>query len=179
MNLRRLALVSGFAVLSALAFSPKAQAQNANVDFSGEIGPACIINSTENGRLEKNLSGTSLNTILPGNINVSCTDGTTFTITSITDNGTVLSTGTYTENIDFITARVLDGGIPVVNGDLSPNGVGSNFIINPIGTVSELQLGPITDKDYAVELAVTNTFSGIALNSGYYKIRVNVALAPQ
>jgi type 1 fimbria pilin len=50
-NIRRLALVAGVATLSAVAFSPKAQAQTTNVDFTGSIPATCTINSTTNGTL--------------------------------------------------------------------------------------------------------------------------------
>ncbi|XVE09326.1 MAG: hypothetical protein HCA05_09750 [Dolichospermum sp. DET68] len=49
--IRRLALVAGVATLSAVAFSPKAQAQTTNVDFTGSIPATCTINSTTNGTL--------------------------------------------------------------------------------------------------------------------------------
>ncbi|MTJ53533.1 hypothetical protein FJR38_13215 [Anabaena sp. UHCC 0253] len=52
MKMRRLALVAGVATLSAVAFSPKAQALDENVDFSGNIPTICNFNSTQNGLLE-------------------------------------------------------------------------------------------------------------------------------
>ena len=94
-NIRRLALVAGVATLSAVAFSPKAQAQTTNVDFTGSIPATCTINSTTNGTLAlKSPSalvawgGGNQAAGTPGSINVSCNAGTTFTINSITNNGT-------------------------------------------------------------------------------------------
>lgn len=50
-NLRRLALVGGVAALSAVAFSPKAQAQTAEVDFNGTIPTTCTFTGTTSGSL--------------------------------------------------------------------------------------------------------------------------------
>lgn len=50
-NLRRLALVSSIAALGAVAFNPKAQAETADVTFSGNIPFACSFSSTTPGAL--------------------------------------------------------------------------------------------------------------------------------
>lgn len=50
-NLRRLALVSSMAALSAVAFNPKAQAETADVTFSGNIPMSCAFSSTTAGTL--------------------------------------------------------------------------------------------------------------------------------
>ncbi|MTJ12173.1 hypothetical protein FJR11_06100 [Anabaena sp. UHCC 0187] len=189
-NLRRLALVAGVAALSAIAFSPKAQAQTANVDFSGSIGPACIINSVTNGTLVP--VGTQIlaaNSAFgtPGNINVTCTNGTTFTITGITDNGSSLTTGTYATGISLIAAQILDVGaggtdplgnpmdLTVAIAQVSPDG--NNGIGFPVGVAGPLQAAAITNKNYPVNLNLTK--NGVNLSSGFYKVRVGVALTPQ
>ena len=53
-NLRRLALVSSIAALGAVAFNPKAQAETADVTFSGNIPFACSFSSTTGGTLAAN-----------------------------------------------------------------------------------------------------------------------------
>ena len=50
-NLRRLALVSSIAALGAVAFNPKAQAETADVTFSGNIPMSCSFSSTTAGTL--------------------------------------------------------------------------------------------------------------------------------
>jgi hypothetical protein len=178
-NFRRLALVAGVATLSAVAFSPKAQAQTANVDFNGSIGSACIINSVSNGTLanvdSKTLEATSLNGT-PGSINVTCTNGTTFTVTDITDNGSSLTTGTYATGINSIVADVKDGNLGITGATISPDGV-NRPQNRPTGVASILQAGPITNKDYSVVLTIRNISTD--LSSGFYKVRVAVALTPQ
>ncbi|MEA5583595.1 hypothetical protein VB620_19910 [Nodularia harveyana UHCC-0300] len=173
MNFRRLALVSGFAVLSAVAFSPKAQAQNANVDFAGTVAVSCSINTATNGALapfgpnqlfaDPDFSGTA------GNINVTCGNGTTFTVSSIANNG-----GSVYNQIQRITARVKDGTTQVAVGEVSPTGAA---VASPVGVAGPVQAAPITAKNYGVTLHVNNFTT--ALPAGTYNIRVNVALTPQ
>ncbi|MDB9371808.1 hypothetical protein [Nodularia sphaerocarpa] len=173
MNFPRLALLSGFAVLSAVAFSPKAQAQNADIDFTGTIAVSCDINSATNGELEPlgpnqlfadpDFSGTA------GNVNVTCDNGTTFTVTSIANNG-----GSVFNDIQRITARVKDGNTQIAVGEVSPTGAS---VASPVGVAGPVQTGPIAAKDYGVTLHVNNFAT--ALPAGTYNIRVNVALTPQ
>jgi Spore Coat Protein U domain len=180
-NFRRLALVSGIAVLSAVAVTPKAQAQSANIDFTSNVPATCSINSTTNGIFALNTpnyldASSTLGT--PGNINVSCTNGTTFTITSIADNGSTLSGGTYASNIDNTTAKIRDGGTEILRGDVSPNGsyTGAPTTV-AINTPSAVQSGPITNKNYTVEMYIARPSA--PLLTGTYKVRVGITLTPQ
>jgi len=176
-NFRRLALVAGVAALSAVAFSPKAQAQTANVDFEGAIGPACIINSVTNGILGPVNSGTlaaGIGAGTPGKINVTCTNGTTFTITSINNNGSVLTNGTYNTGVSLVTAQIEDGPNFVVSAEVSPDGA---FSMQNIGVAGPIQNGVIDGKDYELKLNLFRTL--VPLSSGFYKVRVGVALTPQ
>ena len=177
-NLRRLALVGGIAALSAVAFSPKAQAQTANVDFNGSVGDACIINSVTNGTLVQNTPQVMLATDVAGtlgNINVTCLNGTTFTITGITNNGSILTNGTYANGVSYVYADIRDGATVVARGDVSPDG--TNVTPFPFGTAGSVQSSPITNKNYSVRMELSK--NGTPLSSGLYKVRVGVALTPQ
>lgn len=173
--MRRLALVAGIA-LSAVAFSPKAQAQTANVNFAGTISPTCSVNGTPtNGTLA--LEDTSnLATNTPGIINVTCSGSTTFTITAISDNGTTLSSGDYSDAIDSINATIRDVSTEdiVAQGGVSPSNLVS--ITYPINVPGDAQTGPITGKNYEVSLLVSREGQ---LPIGTYGIRVSVSLTPQ
>ena len=179
--MRRLTLVSGLVILSAVAFTTKAQAQNANVDFSGRIQPTCIINSVTNGTLALANARTILadaTTGVSGKLNVSCSGGTTFTITSVADNGTALSgAATYANTVDGAFASVRDGATGVAQGQVSPTGGAAIF--TPINTAGPLQAGPINNIDYSIDLSVFTVGETSVLPKGVYNVRVNVALAPQ
>jgi type 1 fimbria pilin len=166
-NLRRLALVGGIAALSAVAFSPKAQAQTTNVDFTGSIPATCTINSTTPGTLALNapyqfvafaVSGPGT----PGRINVSCSAGTTFTINSIANNGTPAA---IFSNLSSNAAISDPSGVLIANYATGT-------------TTSPLQAGPIANKTYEVGVQLTNN-GNTALPVGNYGLRVNISLAPQ
>jgi len=65
-NLRRLALVSSIAALGAVAFNPKAQAENADVTFSGNVPFTCSFSSTTAGNLEGRGGWIEAATNIPG-----------------------------------------------------------------------------------------------------------------
>ena len=50
-NLCRLALITGIAALSAVAFNPKAQAETKDVNFSGTVAKLCTFGTTTDGTL--------------------------------------------------------------------------------------------------------------------------------
>ncbi|MBE9235786.1 hypothetical protein IQ227_06980 [Anabaena aphanizomenioides LEGE 00250] len=175
--MRRLALVAGIA-LSAVAFSPKAQAQTpANVNFTGSVTATCAINSITNGTLAKindnqyvadgfspgNTSGTGSAAI----INVSCNAGTTFTITSVSDNG-----GSVNLSAASGTATSQDGGVTI--RDAATGTKVSGDALNSPGSVIA---GPISAKDYAVQLNLFRSDSPLPV--GTYNIRSLVTLTPQ
>jgi hypothetical protein len=180
-NLRRLALVTGIAALSAVAFSPKAQAQTANVDFNGSVGPTCTINSVTNGTLVQGSGSQAVAMIAngtigtPGNINVTCLNGTTFAITGITDNGSILTNGTYANSISAVYTQINDGATVVARGSVSPNSTNGNLFV--LGTAGSFQPSPITNKNYPVLMELSTNAPN--LSSGLYKVRVSVALTPQ
>jgi len=64
--IRRLALTAGFAILGAVAFAPKAQAQNAapseeTIMFSGTVGAVCTFSDTNPGTLSEFTGGLTTN----------------------------------------------------------------------------------------------------------------------
>jgi hypothetical protein len=174
-NFRRVALAAGIA-LSAVAFSPKAQAQTADVDFTGAVPATCTVNSVTPGVLElvashsllaDNADGTF------GTINVTCNAGTTFQVTSITDNGTSAS---VFNTVDRIIALVQNTSTTIASGEISPNG--STTITLPLNTPSSLQASPINNAVYRVHLNVRNNNS-VPLPVANYGVRVTVGLTPQ
>jgi len=176
-NLRRLALVCGIAALSAVAFSPKAQAQTANVDFTGQVPATCTINSVTPGVL--NYGGTTAlgadnSQGTRGLINVTCNAGTTFAIANIANNGTPAAIHNL---VDGANAEVNDSfnGTTPARGSIAFT---SNYTATlPLSTPGALQTGPITNKDYGVHLSVFRASGNLPV--GNYQYRVSVVLAPQ
>ncbi|MTJ10168.1 hypothetical protein [Anabaena sp. UHCC 0204] len=183
-NLRRLALVAGIA-LSAVAFSPKAQAQTADIDFNGTVPSNCTINFGTGGTLaasptvpERAILSEDIAGV-PGNINVTCGGGVVFTVASVTDTGTSLTSGSYATNVDGVFAKVVDTATNtnVAYGEVSPSGRAA-LLNNPPGVPGPLQAGPIVNKNYGVWLSLFN-IAGRTLSPGNYSVRVSVSLAPQ
>ncbi|MEH2379689.1 MAG: hypothetical protein V7K27_12525 [Nostoc sp.] len=86
MNFRRIALVSGLAILSAVAFAPKAGAAPAtqDVNFNGTVVATCLFSSTTSGALVNNnhnawLEGSGGSTVgsigTAASTTVNCTSG--------------------------------------------------------------------------------------------------------
>jgi hypothetical protein len=177
-NFRRLALVSGFAVLGAVAFTSKGQAQNANVDFTGTVSSTVTIVTIDNSGSEDTPSKVDLITNnqirLSETLRLTSNSSLIFRITSITDGGTMLPGSQTYSNIDFVRAEIKDGANLVVQSDTSPNG--NSPIVYPLGTPSEVQAPPGT-KDYNVVLTIANT--NRVLPTGTYKVRISINLAAQ
>jgi hypothetical protein len=173
-NLRRVALVAGIA-LSAVAFSPKAQAQTADVDFTGNVPATCTVNSVTPGTLALVSQSGGTNNVLrtnvgsEGKINVSCNAGTTFTINSITNNGT---DSAIFSNI--VSNQTTQQGLFVSIANPSGNAIANSVSTN----TSPVQPGPIVNQDYDVYLTLINP-GNASLPVGNYGFRVNVSLAPQ
>lgn len=175
-NPRRLALVAGIA-LSAVAVSPKAQAQTTNVDFTGTIPATCTINSTTPGILDKiNANQYVADGFSPANtggvgtagiINLSCNAGTTFTVTSVSDNGGTVNFSTATG-----TNAASDKGVTIRDA-----ATGTTVSATTINTAGSVIPGPISNKNYAVQLNLFKT--GTAFPVGTYNVRAVITLAPQ
>ncbi|WP_147337333.1 hypothetical protein [Nostoc sphaeroides] len=136
----------------------------------------CVVNSVSNGALTvSNLSQLLANDAVgtPANINVSCSAGTTFTITSVTNKGTPSAMNNV---VDGVFAAIRSGSNTIARGEVSPSG--SINPSNPPGIASAIQTAPIVNKDYAVDLSIFRTLSQL-LPAGTYTYQVNILLTPQ
>ena len=61
-----------------------------------------------------------------------------------------------------------------MDGRVSPDGTTA---VAPLGTAGAIQTAPVTNKDYSVQMAFSKNVGN--LSSGFYKVRIAVALAPQ
>jgi hypothetical protein len=87
---RRLAVVSGVAVLSAVAFAPKAGAQTVDINFGGNLPSICTFSATAAGTLGQFSStvpyveasnGTTIGSIgTAGSTTVNCSNGGQVTV---------------------------------------------------------------------------------------------------
>ncbi len=85
MMLRRFALVSGLAVLSAVAFAPKASANPDTqiIEFNGEIAKTCNIELLGNGQLDQdNVQASRLVTTMSGGAEVTCNGASTLSVSA-------------------------------------------------------------------------------------------------
>jgi hypothetical protein len=136
----------------------------------------CVVNSVRNGALTvstpfKLLANNTVGT--PGNINITCSASTTFTITSVSNNGTPSAINNV---IDGVFAEIRSATNTVVKGEVSPST--SINPSNPPGIASVIQTAPITNKDYAVDLSIFRNPPQF-LPAGSYAYRINILLTPQ
>ncbi|TAE60148.1 MAG: hypothetical protein EAZ87_06960 [Nostocales cyanobacterium] len=110
---------------------------------------------------------------IPGNLNITCSAGTTFTITNVINNGTA---STINNAVDGVFASIRKGTNIIVRGEISPSG--NINPAHPPGTSSLVQTAPIIDQDYAIDLSVFRTAPQL-LPAGSYVYRVNILLTPQ
>lgn len=137
---------------------------------------SCNINSVSNGTLTAStpFQLKADDTVgISGNINITCSAGTTFTITSVTNNGTPSAINNV---VDGVFAGIRSGSNIIARGEISPSGAISPA--HPPGVASVIQIAPITDKNYAVDLSVFKNPPQF-LPAGTYIYRVNVLLTPQ
>lgn len=176
-NVRRLALVGSIAVLSAVAVTPKAQAQSATVDFTGTVPANCTINSKTNGTfgiVNDTFYSANSATGTKGTINITCNTNVTFTVASIIDNGS--DAGLFS-SLNDLDASVADGATLVAAGQISPSGTRyQGPIVYPINTAGTVLTGPITNKTYDVDMGIARAAK---LKGGNYNIRANIVLTPQ
>jgi hypothetical protein len=139
-------------------------------------GQTCVVNSVSNGVLTVSTPFQLLanNTVgTPGNINITCSAGTTFTIISVINNGTPSA---INNAVDGVFAAIRSGTNIIVTGEVSPSA--SINPSNPPGIASVIQTAPITNKDYAIDLSIFRNPPQF-LPAGTYTYRINILLTPQ
>jgi hypothetical protein len=157
--IRRLALTSGLAVLSACALAPKAQAQNAaapseeTIMFSATVGSVCTFSDTKAGILGQSTSG--LSTLEGGTAGETVVD-----CTSEPNNITVTAPRQVTAPSSFnqgLSRAFVSYGTETVSSD----GPGPSFLNVPAGEAT-LQVnmdvesnGPLPPGLYEYEVTVT------------------------
>ena len=137
---------------------------------------ACTVNNTSNGSLTlSNPSQLVANDQVgtPGNLNITCSAGTTFTITNVINNGTPSAINNL---VDGVFAAIRSGNNIIARGEISPSG--NINPAHPPGTNSVIQTAPIIDQEYAIDLSVFITAPQL-LPAGSYAYRVNILLTPQ
>jgi hypothetical protein len=178
LNFNRFTQMGGLTLLCTMALTNPILAQNANIDFTGSNPPQIIveliINGSWNGSLGLDISTPSLIRV-PATLILSGFSGLSFTITSITDNGSSLSGANYSD-LDLVKAEIEDGATLIVQGETSPSG---NYTISyPLNIPSSAQPAPVGSKSYKVALTM-GEFNGSVLPLGNYQVRVTIGLTPQ
>lgn len=199
MNIRFVLIASSFAVLNAMAFIPKAIAQQTppplgeavplqidNVTLTGEIDSKCQINSVTPGKLEQANKRTLLadaRTGSPAIINVSCNDDVQFKITSINDDNSSLNAiagqaTTFASHVDGVFATVRDKttNSVVANGDITYGGRAA--ITHQLNKAGATVLGPIRNKDFAVDMSIFKVGDSSELVPGRYSVKLGVNINP-
>lgn len=135
----------------------------------------CTINNTSKGSLilfNPSQLLANAQTGEPGNINITCSAGTTLTITNVTNNGTP---SPIDDVVDGVFAAIRSGNNTIVRGEISPSKKISPA--HPPGR-GVIQTVPIINKDYAIDLAVFRNAPQL-LPPGSYAYRVEILLTPQ
>jgi hypothetical protein len=145
----------------------------ANPAYSEET---CTVNSFSNGTLSVATQSELLSNETvgqPGKINLTCSAGTTFTITAITNNGTL---PVIHDLVDGVFAAIRNGSNTIIRAEISPSG--KVPLNNPLNIVSSIQTGPVTNQDYFIDLSIFKN-PPQWLPAGTYSYRVNILLTPQ
>jgi hypothetical protein len=120
--IRRLAIASALILASSVAFTSKASAQDAVVEFSGTLAGSCTFGSPNSGTL--NFSGSTITTTSNGTINVTCNSPGTITVATPTaasvPQGVTIATTAATISGNGQTVTSADAGLTVVPGQETP-----------------------------------------------------------
>ncbi|MDJ1171096.1 hypothetical protein PMG71_16830 [Roseofilum sp. BLCC_M154] len=176
MKNRHLALASALAVLSAVALSPKAQAQNSTtVNFNGTVSSTCTFSNVQNGTLvqpsptaEYLMAESFLNnTGTSGSLEVNCTASSSLSISA-----PVKIQAPAGFNPDIVQAVLLH---PILIATTNGNGQFSNsFPWNfPTSPIPSLNNSP-----YEVSMVVGKNANTNGLPSGTYEYQVTVTATP-
>lgn len=178
--IRRLALVSSLAVLSAVAFASQAVAQAVpqDVDFNGNITGTCTFTGTQNGTLATTpnnpwveaSTGTTIGTTgNGGQTTVNCTSGGTLSVAAPVR---VAAPAAFVDTIkqavvyDGIANAFTSGGDPFDNSGWSKS---TTPLTIPANTNRLLRVGMITG---------VNNVGGGAVPTGTYTYRVTLTATP-
>jgi hypothetical protein len=177
MKNRHLALASALAVLSAVALSPKAQAQNSTtVNFNGTVSSTCTFSNVQNGTLvqpsataeylmaESYLSNTGTS----GSLQVNCTASSNLSISAPVK---IQAPAGFSPDIvqavlffDLFLGATTNG-----NGQFS-NGLPWNAPTSPIPAINNVP--------YNVGMVVGKNANTNGLPSGTYEYQVTVTATP-
>jgi hypothetical protein len=178
MNFRRIALVSGLAVLSAVAFAPKAGAvpTNQDVNFDATITGVCTFTGTTPGTLVQDSpinswleasNGTLIGTIgTTGETTVKCTSGGQLSVAAPVK---VSAPPSFTSSVNHAVVYDSTAGAYTSAGTaLNPGWVKSTTALTiPLNTDRILKVGMLTGE---------NLQNG--LPSGYYNYTVTLTATP-
>ena len=181
MMIRRLALVSGLAVLSAVAFASQAGAQpvQQDVDFNGNITATCTFTNTQNGTLAATAannpwleasSGTTIgSTGTGGETTVNCTSGGALSVAApvkITGPAAFVDTIKQAVVYDPIPGTFTSAGGPFDSGGWAKS---TTALPIPANANRVFKVGMITG---------VNTPGTGAVPSGTYQYRVTLTATP-
>jgi hypothetical protein len=177
MKNRHLALASALAVLSAVALSPKAQAQNSTtVNFNGTVSSTCTFSNVQNGTLvqpsataEYLMAESALNNVgTSGSVTVNCTAPSSLSISA-----PVKIQAPAGFNPDIVQAVLFFdlflGATTNGNGQFS-NGLPWNAPTSPIPAINNVP--------YNVGMVVGKNANTNGLPSGTYEYQVTVTATP-
>jgi hypothetical protein len=109
---RRFAIVTGLAILGAVAFMPKASAVDQTVEFTGSITGLCVFTLNNNGTLTETAGRDGFTTNAAGSVDLACNNvGSTLAVAAPNlTSGQTLATPTYTYDVisTTLTAGTLD-----------------------------------------------------------------------
>jgi hypothetical protein len=175
---RRLAVVSGLAVLSAVAFAPKAGAQTVDINFSGTVTGTCAFSGTTNGSLGQYMptapfveatNGTPIgNTGTTGTTTVNCTTGGQVTVAA------PVKVAAPTGFTDTTKHAVVYDVATNVNTSAT---VGTPIWINGIST-SPLTIPANTNRTLRVGMLVGVPGSTGGVPAGTYNYKVTLTATP-
>jgi hypothetical protein len=177
--LRRLAFVSCFAVLGAVALAPKAGAQQV-VDFGGTVPSVCTFGTPVAGILAQN---PAVNDSIEASGGItSGSVGTAATVSLDCTLGGKLSVG------DPVQVSAPPGWVPTVQQAVvenfttpditsSPGAFGGGFWVGQ--PTADLTIPPVTSQSLKVGMvAGTNTNTGLVVKAGIYAYTVTLTVGP-
>ncbi len=165
--IRRFALISSLITLGAIAITPKAYAQEVNIDYNGKIEPSCTVANITNGKLalwDEDDSIMDANPLeatgaQPGSFELNCNGGAEISFgTPVAQNGSPSIGANRTELYD---------GDPLTEGTLLAD-------VYDNGTNLANLTGPISNKTLYVTTAINNGGTPIPVGDYNYRVTLNI-----